>query len=68
MHTLFESGVTRIHELERYISDDVVRYGNRLTELEKKLTAAYEEAVCDRINDSDVNIELFADDRGSLGR
>ena len=45
LHTLFESGVTRIHELERYIKDDVVRYGARLNDLEKKLTAAYEEAV-----------------------
>lgn len=45
LHTLFESGVTRINELERYIKDDVVRYGGRLSELEKKLTSAYEEAV-----------------------
>ena len=45
LHTLFESGITRIHELERYIQDDVVRYGARINDLEKKLTAAYEEAV-----------------------
>ena len=45
MHTLFESGVTRINDLERYIKDDVVRYGGRLAELEKKLANAYREAV-----------------------
>ena len=45
LHTLFESGVTRIYDLERYIKDDVVRYGGRLTELEKKLANAYREAV-----------------------
>ena len=46
LHTLFESGTTRIGELERYIRDDVVRYGTRLTDLEKKLATAYGEAVC----------------------
>lgn len=45
MHTLFESGVTRIYDLERYIKDDVIRYGGRLSELEKKLANAYREAV-----------------------
>ena len=50
LHTLFESGITRIHELERYIKDDVVRYGTRLSELEKKLTAAYEDAVRDLLH------------------
>ena len=45
MHTLFESGITRINDLERYVKDDVVRYGGRLAELEKKLANAYREAV-----------------------
>lgn len=45
LHTLFESGITRINDLERYIKDDVVRYGGRLSELEKKLGNAYREAV-----------------------
>ena len=44
LHTLFESGTTRIGELERYIRVDVVRYGTRLTDLEKKLATAYGEA------------------------
>ncbi|RPD57818.1 hypothetical protein L226DRAFT_575970 [Lentinus tigrinus ALCF2SS1-7] len=44
LHTLFESGITRINDLERYIKDDVVRYGGRLSELEKKLANAYREA------------------------
>lgn len=45
LHTLFESGITRVYDLERYIKDDVVRYGSRLSELEKKLANAYREAV-----------------------
>ncbi|KZP29675.1 hypothetical protein FIBSPDRAFT_851289 [Athelia psychrophila] len=44
LHTLFESGTTRIQDLERYIKDDVVRYGARLGDLEKKLVGAYREA------------------------
>ncbi|OAX33132.1 hypothetical protein K503DRAFT_794579 [Rhizopogon vinicolor AM-OR11-026] len=45
LHTLFESGITKIQDLERYIKDDVVRHGARLVDLEKKLVGAYREAV-----------------------
>ena len=45
LHTLFESGITHVRDLERYITDDVIRYGNRLNELEKKLVNAYNEVV-----------------------
>lgn len=44
LHTLFESGVTRIQDLERYVKDDVERHGSRLNDLEKKLVGAYREA------------------------
>ena len=43
---MFESGTSKIQDLERYISDDVERYGSRLLELEKKLVNAYRETVC----------------------
>ncbi|KAI9507752.1 hypothetical protein F5148DRAFT_1202423 [Russula earlei] len=43
LHSLFESGVSRIQGLEKYITDDVVRHGNRLNELEKKITNVYQE-------------------------
>lgn len=43
LHTLFESGITRVGDLERYLQDDVVRYGSRLSELGKKLDNAYQE-------------------------
>ena len=49
LHTLFESGITHIRDLERYITDDVTRYGTRLSELEKKLTNAYNEVVRKRL-------------------
>jgi transcriptional activator SPT7 len=52
LHTLFESGTTRISDLERYIQEDVVRYGSRMGELEKKLVAAYRE-----VRDSDWSSE-----------
>ena len=45
LHTLFESGITRVGDLEQYIQDDVVRYGSRLSELGKKLDNAYQEIV-----------------------
>lgn len=45
LHTLFESGITRVYDLERYVKDDVVRFGARMTDLEKKLGSAYMEAV-----------------------
>ncbi|CDO69432.1 hypothetical protein BN946_scf184791.g27 [Trametes cinnabarina] len=53
LHTLFESGITRINDLERYIRDDVVRYGSRLSELEKKLANAYREATAEEAWDDD---------------
>jgi transcriptional activator SPT7 len=45
LHTLFESGTTKIQDLERYVKDDVVRYSSRLGDLEKKLVGAYRDAV-----------------------
>lgn len=45
MHTLFESGSSKIQDLERYIFDDIERYGLRLGELEKKIVGAYRETV-----------------------
>ncbi|KAH9888319.1 hypothetical protein C8Q73DRAFT_709764 [Cubamyces lactineus] len=53
LHTLFESGITRINDLERYVKDDVVRYGGRLAELEKKLANAYREATAEEAWDDD---------------
>jgi transcriptional activator SPT7 len=47
LHTLFEHGTTKVQDLERYITDDVEKYGNKLSELERKLQAAYQEQVCD---------------------
>ncbi|KAG0701178.1 hypothetical protein DFH29DRAFT_990202 [Suillus ampliporus] len=57
LHTLFESGVTRIQDLERYIKDDIVRHGSRLVDLEKKLVGAYREATQVEVLDDDA---LFA--------
>ncbi|KAG2073241.1 hypothetical protein BDR04DRAFT_1152331 [Suillus decipiens] len=54
---LFESGIARIQDLERYIKDDVVRHGSRLVDLEKKLVGAYREATQVEVVDDDA---LFA--------
>jgi hypothetical protein len=43
LHTLFESGVTRVGDLEQYIQGDVVRCCGRLSELGKKLNNTYQE-------------------------
>ncbi|KAI0774954.1 hypothetical protein BD413DRAFT_611933 [Trametes elegans] len=53
LHTLFESGITRIGDLERYVKDDVVRYGGRLADLEKKLANAYREATTEEAWDDE---------------
>lgn len=42
---MFESGISKVQELERYVSDDVERYGARLAGLEEKLITAYRESV-----------------------
>ncbi|KAJ1306021.1 hypothetical protein OPQ81_010735 [Rhizoctonia solani] len=43
LHALAEHGISEVQELERYIKDDVERYGTRLQDLERKLTNAYDE-------------------------
>ncbi|KAJ3748436.1 SAGA complex protein [Lentinula detonsa] len=43
LHTLFESGISEIQDLDRYVADDIERYGSRLADLEKKLVGAYRE-------------------------
>ncbi|KAI6168663.1 hypothetical protein EDD17DRAFT_1529032 [Pisolithus thermaeus] len=60
LHALFESGITRIQDLERYIKDDIVRHGMRLAELEKKLENAYREATSTDVPDDDA---LFNSDQ-----
>jgi transcriptional activator SPT7 len=45
LHTLFESGTSKVQDLEGYIRDDVERYSSRLNELEKKIVGAYRETV-----------------------
>ncbi|KAG7091403.1 hypothetical protein E1B28_010440 [Marasmius oreades] len=60
LHTLFESGNSKVQDLERYITDDVERYGSRLGDLEKKLVGAYREATAvDTVIDED---GIFAED------
>ncbi|KAG6820069.1 hypothetical protein H0H93_005693 [Arthromyces matolae] len=49
LHTLFECGISRVQELERYVSDDVERYGSRLTTLEEKLVSAYRETTAGEV-------------------
>jgi transcriptional activator SPT7 len=55
LHTLFESGVPKIQDLEQYISDDIERHGGRLADLEKKIVGAYTEATATDV----VNEDLF---------
>ncbi|KIP09038.1 hypothetical protein PHLGIDRAFT_103496 [Phlebiopsis gigantea 11061_1 CR5-6] len=62
LHTLFESGVTRIHDLERYVQEDIVRYGARMTDLEKKLRNAYTEATADQAWDDEALFKMEDDE------
>ncbi|EIN06408.1 hypothetical protein PUNSTDRAFT_89966 [Punctularia strigosozonata HHB-11173 SS5] len=59
LHTLFESGTNRVQDLERYITDDIVRHGTRMSELEKRLESAYAEATAG---------ETFVDDDALFGK
>ncbi|KAI6007732.1 hypothetical protein F5J12DRAFT_830397 [Pisolithus orientalis] len=69
LHALFESGTTRIQDLERYIKDDIVRHGARLVELEKKLENAYREATSTDVLDDDAlfNSDQEEDDGLAMG-
>ncbi|KAK2464438.1 hypothetical protein APHAL10511_003586 [Amanita phalloides] len=49
LHTLFESGTSKIQDLERYITDDIRRHGTRLCELERKLVGAYRETTSNEV-------------------
>ncbi|OCH89427.1 hypothetical protein OBBRIDRAFT_819742 [Obba rivulosa] len=62
LHTLFESGTTQVYELERYIKDDVIRYGGRLAELEKKLASAYREATTEEAWDDEALFRIAEDE------
>lgn len=48
LHTLTESGVPTVRDLDSYIRDDVERYGGRLSDLERKLSNAWQEEVRNR--------------------
>ncbi|ORX60257.1 hypothetical protein DM01DRAFT_1380641 [Hesseltinella vesiculosa] len=45
MHTLYESGVTHLNQLDSYIHDDVRRYGHRLDDVYRRLQASYQDLV-----------------------
>ncbi|KAF7309930.1 SAGA complex protein [Mycena indigotica] len=66
LHTLFESGVSRVQELERYVRDDVERHGSRLSDLEKKLDSAYSEVIAGEIIDDDTLFEEDEENDGAL--
>jgi len=51
--------VSRIAALDKYISDDIRRHGNRLGELEKKITNVYQEFTAAEALDDDA---LFANE------
>ncbi|KAF9222438.1 hypothetical protein BS17DRAFT_735927 [Gyrodon lividus] len=65
LHTLFESGIAKIQDLERYIKDDVVRHGARLVDLEKKLVGAYREATSVDVLDDDALFGAGSEDEES---
>ncbi|KZV63639.1 hypothetical protein PENSPDRAFT_757821 [Peniophora sp. CONT] len=61
LHTLFEGGVREPEELDAYIREDVLRHGNRLAELEKKVHSAFGELVPpDALDDA----ALFGEEEG----
>ncbi|KDQ11985.1 hypothetical protein BOTBODRAFT_34839 [Botryobasidium botryosum FD-172 SS1] len=61
LHTLFEHGTTEVSELEKYIKDDVERYGGRLLELDRKLSQNYQDQL-DAAPDAEEDDALFDED------
>lgn len=57
LHTLFENGVTEVNQLERYVRDDVQRYGGRLQEILRKLQTAYREQSEKELDEEDYDEE-----------
>ncbi|KZT61132.1 hypothetical protein CALCODRAFT_447689 [Calocera cornea HHB12733] len=57
LHTLFENGVTEVNQLERYVRDDVQRYGGRLQEISRRLQTAYREQAAKEVDDDDYDEE-----------
>lgn len=51
--------MSRIAALDKYIGDDIQRHGNRLSELEKKITNVYQEFTATEALDDDT---LFANE------
>ncbi|KIK61029.1 hypothetical protein GYMLUDRAFT_586847 [Collybiopsis luxurians FD-317 M1] len=67
LHTLFESGISEIQDLERYVADDVERYGSRLADIEKKLVGAYREITSvDSVEDEGLFDEEEEDETSAL--
>ncbi|PWN35736.1 uncharacterized protein FA14DRAFT_46247 [Meira miltonrushii] len=45
LHALFENGGIDVRSLESYVADDVVRYGNKMTDLLRKLRTSYKDTL-----------------------
>ncbi|KXN87079.1 Transcriptional activator spt7 [Leucoagaricus sp. SymC.cos] len=67
LHTLFESGTSKVQDLERYIRDDVERYSSRLNELEKKIVGAYRDTTAgETLEDEGLFVEEDEEETGAL--
>ncbi len=45
LHAFFENGGISVHDLDRYVRDDVERVGVKLRDVDKKLRQAMEDQV-----------------------
>ncbi|KAF8627032.1 hypothetical protein AX15_004566 [Amanita polypyramis BW_CC] len=67
LHTLFESGASKVQDLERYITDDIKRHGTRLNDLERKLVNAYRDSTSHEVvEDEGLFEEEEEDETGAL--
>lgn len=66
LHTLFESGTSKIQDLEQYIADDVKRHGTRLGDLEKKLVSAYRESTANEVQEDEGLFDEEEEEAGAL--
>ncbi|KAG9036544.1 Transcriptional activator spt7 [Tulasnella sp. JGI-2019a] len=63
LHTLFENGTMETQELERYIKEDVERYGSKIHDIEKKFAQTYQELTETTTIDDE---ELFGEGDGLM--
>lgn len=67
LHTLHENGVDKLEDLENYVADDIEKYGQRLSDLSRRLEDTYQDLVAGSIEKTVYNeADLFDTDEDAF--